>query len=280
MGGGDVDALQKLTVVDNAIVGVAAGTIEVTILQPMLYCKNATQQRLPFTLDPRTLYRGLPMSIGNMAILTGVQFPLTGLCQSIITGGAKRKLGDGEQIAAGFMGGAISGLLCGPMELVMIQQQRFGGTLLRTPARLLSSFGASGIGRGMVTSCGREGMFTAGYMGLGPVLGQRLRDDFGLGAGMSKILGACGAGLVAATLSHPMDTIKTCMQGDVERKNYGSLSQTARSLLADGGPSRFFRGWAWRTGRMMCAIFIMTECKTRLSPIMFPHYFEEEQKEK
>lgn len=36
---------------------------EVSLLQPMLYLKNATQQGLPFTLNPAVLYRGLAMSV-------------------------------------------------------------------------------------------------------------------------------------------------------------------------------------------------------------------------
>lgn len=50
-----------------------AGTVEVCLLQPMLYCKNAVQQARPFTLDPRLLYRGLLMSVTNMSVLTGAQ---------------------------------------------------------------------------------------------------------------------------------------------------------------------------------------------------------------
>ena len=44
---------QKMTPVDNTITGILAGTIEVTLLQPMLYCKNASQQGLGLSLDPR-----------------------------------------------------------------------------------------------------------------------------------------------------------------------------------------------------------------------------------
>lgn len=56
---GGSDAVQKLSPTENTMLGIAAGIIEVTILQPMLYCKNATQQKLPFTLNPRILYRGI-----------------------------------------------------------------------------------------------------------------------------------------------------------------------------------------------------------------------------
>ena len=50
MGGGN---LASLSSAENTMLGVAAGTIEVTLLQPMLYCKNATQQNLPLSVGPR-----------------------------------------------------------------------------------------------------------------------------------------------------------------------------------------------------------------------------------
>ena len=34
--------------------------------------------------------------------------------------------------------------------------------------------------RGLFTSCGREGIFCAGYMGLGPVFSEGLRSRFGV----------------------------------------------------------------------------------------------------
>lgn len=126
-----------------------------------------------------------------------------------------------------------------------------------------------------------------------------------MGQSEAKVAGAIGAGVIAATLSHPLDTIKTCMQGDIEQAEYESspkclpvwhlasplthplhpptfctryksLTATARSLLAQGGYKRFFDGWSWRTGRMICAVFIMNECKVRLAPLLFPDLFAEE----
>eukprot|EP00667_Euglena_gracilis_P016774 EG_transcript_17596 len=271
---GGSDAVQKLSPTENTMLGIAAGIIEVTILQPMLYCKNATQQKLPFTLNPRILYRGLAMSITNMAILTGLQFPLTGAVTRVFTRGADRRLSNFEQIASGFIGGCLSGFACAPMELVMIQQQRFGGSLLATPMRIVGTIGAPGMFRGLTMACGREGLFTAGYLGIGPVITRTLQEDYNLSISMAKAGGAVGGGVIAATLSHPMDTCKTCMQGDIERKAYGSLSETAQALYKEAGAGRFFRGWTWRTGRMICAVFIMNECKVQLAPLMFPYHFK------
>lgn len=269
--------LQKLNGVENGAVGIISGAIEVTILQPMLYCKNSTQQNLPLTLNPAVVYRGLFVSVTNMAILTGLQFPLTVAVRNAFTGGEKRALTNAEVVGSSFIGGALSGFVCGPMELVMVQQQRFGGSVISTPKRLMQQQGFSALGRGIVTSCGREGMFCAGYLGLGPTFAGELNKRYPENnAGLNKFIGSVSAGVIAATLSHPMDTIKTCMQGDVEQKRFTSLSGTAATLYRENGLSRFFSGWAWRTGRMICAIYIFAECQNRIPLLMFPSRFKDE----
>ena len=101
--------LTALTATQSGCLGGIAGTFEVCLLQPLLFCKNATQQKIPLTLDPRVLYRGIGVSIGNMVTMTAVQFPLTGLVSRAITAGQPRSLENKEKIMAGFLGGALSG---------------------------------------------------------------------------------------------------------------------------------------------------------------------------
>lgn len=100
----------------------------------------------------------------NMSVLTGIQFPLFGMISNAFTKGQDRKLTSVEQISAGFLGGAFSGIACAPMELVLIQQQKFGGSVFGTPAQLVRVHGAGSMYRGFLTSCGREGIFTAGWV--------------------------------------------------------------------------------------------------------------------
>ena len=47
---------------------------------------------------------------------------------------------------------------------------------------------------GLVTSCGREGLFTAGYLGLAPVLADQIHRETGVGGKLGSFLGACCAG--------------------------------------------------------------------------------------
>ena len=115
----------------------------------------------------------------------------------------------------------------------------------------------------------REGIFTTGYLSLGPMFSEYFKTKHNVEKNKSKILGAVFGGIIAATLSHPMDTIKTCMQGDIERKNYTTLKDTTNKLIKENGWKRFYNGWSWRTSRMICAIFLMNECREFLDKINF-----------
>ena len=79
------------------------------------------------------------------------QFPLTAAVSKAITLGESRKLSAAEQVGAGFAGGALSGVICAPMELVMVQQQRSGGSLLGTAGRVVREHGAGQLFRGAWT---------------------------------------------------------------------------------------------------------------------------------
>lgn len=61
--------------------------------------------------------------------------------------------------------GAISGIICCPMELVVIQQQRFGLSVLQTPQRIISEFGISTMMRG-VRRCNVSGRFSTSWQGV------------------------------------------------------------------------------------------------------------------
>ena len=64
-------------------------------------------------------------------------------------------------------------------------------------------------------------------------------------------------------------------QGDVTQKTYRGVVHAAQTLLKESGPRAFFRGWAWRTGRMVFQCFLFDACKNHLSPVFFPHHFRD-----
>jgi hypothetical protein len=57
-------------------------------------------------------------------------------------------------------------------------------------------------------------------MGIGPSITTYANESHGFSLINSKIIGAVVGGVISATLSHPLDTLKTCMQGDIEQVQY------------------------------------------------------------
>jgi hypothetical protein len=263
---------QHLTEVENALLGTVGGVIEVSLLQSLNYWKNALQQGMPLTLDPRKLYRGYGANCLNMGGVTCFQFVANGYVKKLVTGGENRALTAPEQLQAGFAAGFVSAVVCSPLELVMIQQQRKGGSILSTAAAV-----APQSLRGITMCAMREGIYSAGYLGVAPAMREYLRanhaDKF-QSEDQARFAGAICAGLSAAYLSHPFDTIKTCMQGDVEKKTYGSVSQTASTLYKTVGLTGFYRGAVLRCTRQIFAAFILDKARVVLAPLMFPHAFE------
>ena len=118
----------------------------------------------------------------------------------------------------------------------------------------------------------REGLFTAGYLGITPLLSRYFQENYNTHENNSKVYASIIAGLIAAPLSHPFDTMKTGMQGDVQRTKYGSMRETYLAMQKEGGPRRFFNGLFFRTLRMIMGIYIINECKLRLAPLLFSSY--------
>ena len=269
MGGEDrYLVLQKCSDSENLVLGMAAGAIEAVATQPLTYTKNARQQGLPYTLNPRLLYRGVLASAANDSTLTGVQFVLAGFFQKLITGGKQRSLTFAEEVGAGMASGAVSGIPCTIMELTMIQQQRFGGGVADTLQRIVQERGPMGLMRGFLPAAGREAFFTAGYLGVSPWLHVRFSESMHPFA--ANFLASSIGGVSAAALTHPLDTIKSCMQGDIQQKQYTSFTATARALYKEGGLPYFFRGFGARSSMIVLCFLIFNEVKLGLAPLFFP----------
>ena len=175
---------------------------------------------------------------------------------------------------AGIGAGTVSGLAGSPLELIMIQQQRKGLSLGTTIADITRN--PANIGRGFIGCAIREALWTCGYLSIPPVVRRTLMEKYPEtfpDNNRARIPAALLGGLFACYLSHPFDTVKTCMQGDIERQTYGSFVATARKIWADSSLFGFYRGATFRYGRMACAVFIMDLLKEQVGYAMYPQAF-------
>ncbi len=73
---------------------------------------------------------------------------------------------------------------------------------------------------------------------------------------MALAAGSLTGAIFSATISHPLDTIKTCMQGDVEQKKYTNIVNTGKSLAAEYGVAQgLFKALSWRIALISSAFF-------------------------
>ena len=240
MGGGS--DLQRLSGTENMVLGMVTGVMSKSVNYPLLVWKNTQQQGLPLsttwttpkgTFNPALVYRGLPMACFNLGGTNAVQFLGTGFFQRMLADCGMES--DSVQVGGAFLGGLVSGLPCSVWELCMIQQQRFGGSTLGTPARLVQEHGAASLGRGTIMTMGREAMFTMSMLGVTPLIQQRLVESSGWETNTALAAGSLAGALLAGVATHPMDTIKSCMQGDMARAKYNGIAQTGQAIAAEYG---------------------------------------------
>ncbi|KAG7373870.1 mitochondrial carrier protein [Nitzschia inconspicua] len=240
----------------NATVGMTVGMIEVLILQPFNYAKNMVQQQRTISLNPMIMYRGVGANCINMGSCTMIQFAVGGKLKSMVSNqegnDPNKPLTLGQEMSCGIVAGTMSAVVGSPLELIMIQQQRKGGGV---PTRLGDIMqNPVNITRGFVGAAIREALWTCGYLSIPPVVRRTLMesypDTFDTND-KARVPAALLGGLFACYLTHPFDTIKTCMQGDIEREVYGNFLQTATKISSDSGLRGFYRGATFRYGRMV-----------------------------
>ena len=115
----------------------------------------------------------------------------------------------------------------------------------------------------------RESLYTAGYLGVAPLLKTTLREHeaFEGMPGAAALAAGVSAGILATVTSHPADTIKTRMQAFPDNKahpEYASFVSTTRHILATEGVQGFFAGVLPRTFRLIGAVFILGGIRTAL----------------
>lgn len=205
-----------------------------------------------------------------------IQFAVGGKLKNTISqGDSNYRFTLAEEMSCGVTAGSMSAIVGSPLELIMIQQQRKGGGVATRVGDILST--PTNMGRGFVGMAVREALWTCGYLSIPPVVRRTLMDTYPSTFDTNdkaRVPAALLGGLFACYLTHPFDTIKTCMQGDIEREVYGNFIQTARKIGADSGLFGFYRGATFRYGRMVCAVFIMDLMREKIGRMMYPAAFE------
>jgi len=244
----------------DAGIGIFAAFLEGILLQPTLYWKNARAQNKPFTINPAVVYRGSAASIFNECQMMGLQFGIAALISKHLgeDTASGQSVGSIELISA-IGGGSLGALFATPVELIMIQQQNKGGSILHTIERLGVAANPALVFRGISMALVRDSIYVGAMLGLTPILNRHFQQAYDCNPKASNFYASIVGGIVAAVPSHPFDLIKTCMQGDLVKKKYTTASNTMQSLWSEGGARRLFSGGFWRTLNITATVYIANE---------------------
>lgn len=253
-----------LSPLENLSVGAIGGALETCLQMPVLTYKFCLQEgRAVPPAFSSGWYRGVGVQAGTVAPITALQFMCNGMLQKLILQSSNRSsLTEAEMMTTAAGAGAMSALAYGPVDLITIQQQKLNiNSPLKTMKTLMAQHGGfATIYRGFWSCAAREAVYAAGYLGLAPIISHKLIHDYQVFDSSSpltaSIVGACMAGTLAAVLTHPIDTAKTCVQSDMTAKVWPTARQAIPKLLASGGIASLYRGMVPRTVRLCGAFFI------------------------
>jgi hypothetical protein len=259
----------NLSETQNFKLGIVIAVVEGIILQPTVYWKNTRIQKKPFTLNPFLLYRGTFAAVCNEMQSMGLQFSLTRFFQGIYIDESSTSLTDSQMIISAFTGGVAASIFATPCELVMIQQQYYGGSTYGTISAIIKDYGYANMFRGLLPTVGRESMYVTGLLGITPAVQNKLMKEYNMSQGLAGFYASIIGGLVSAIPSHPFDICKTCMQGDISKTQYGGLLGTYKKLIEEGGIKRLTHGLLWRSFGIVSTVYIANELRTLFPPLLF-----------
>ena len=65
--------------------------------------------------------------------------------------------------------------------------------------------------RGFMTTMSRESLYTMAMLGITPEIQRELKENYGMEDKKALTIGSLVGAVFATVITHPMDTIKTCM---------------------------------------------------------------------
>jgi len=254
-----------LSAVDLAAIGGIAGVVEVTMQQPTVTWKNFLQQGMTPPMNPLVWYRGWGINSASIFPITCIQFGTNRFMEATLEQyGIKQD--DSTRMGCAAVSGVASSLVGCPAELVMLHQQRSGGSLAEVAKNIIQNNGAHTLFRGWLPTAYREALWAGTYLALTPIVQERLAQVEALEPYpyATWALGAVTSGMVGAVTTHPLDTIKTRMQANLEpdQDQYKRFIRTAKEVASQ----RFlYAGLLPRGGRIIGATFILSTVREKLS---------------
>ena len=244
----------KATVFQSVVTGSVAGAVEVLVDHPLWSIKTRLQCGDSFTLKPSVLYRGILPNAASMVPITAMQVGLNRCLQNVFFKDTK-ELSNAQRVTSAFVAGVGSAFVSCPTEIVMTYQGKAKCGFYPAYGHLVKQGGLSCLFTGLPATAMREGMFTAFFLAVTPILKANIQpycsNDY-----VASLVAGMGAGVGATVASQGVDTIKTIQQAANVLQPV-SFKDAVKKLYSTHGMYGFFKGGVPRGARVMSAVTIM-----------------------
>lgn len=241
---------KQLSFVQNIAVGSAVGVAEVAFPgQPLSYMANKVVQGHTIARNPMHWYKGGIPNAAGIAPITAIQKVANAQATSWVKTAQGAELSDAQKVAVGFGAGVAGAVAATPQEAISIYMQNNTRATMAQSVQELKWRAWRGFG----PTATREGLFTAGYQAVEPMMQQMTKSAMGDTAA-AGLAGSVTTGVVVAIASQPFAVVKTLMQSDPSKTQYKNSFDTACQIYSKDGVKGFFKGGAARGTRVAIAV--------------------------
>ncbi len=226
----------------SLFIGFTIGTTDAYINHPLWALKTRQQAGMPFTLNPRILYRGVVSHALSSVPMDMLQVTVSRVAMERLL--PKDTSYTTRRLLGGLIGGTAAALISSPAELVMTCQQQGFNPITALKAHPF---------KGFLSAAGRDSLFCCGFFAAVPLVREALEEK-DVSSSLAATVAGLSSGVFTAVISHPCDTLKTLIQSSKEKKTYKDAFKEAMQIHGWKG---LFTGLPLRTARVASGIFIL-----------------------
>jgi hypothetical protein len=240
------------------ISGGLVGAVTVTVVTPIMNFTNhilkssATSSTNGFTMQ--RAFDGVLAYNSSVVPMTAVSLTLNSMLTVLTDKKAHHAIFNLKIINA-TLSGMVAGII-GSIPEAVAQAQQLNTPKLRASQlikEVINNNGFFALSRGMPAMMIRQGIFTAGFVGLMPIFAQEIRKVIGNNL-VADLFSACVCGLIVGPLTAPWNKLRFEKQKDFHIQ--GS-APSYFEIIKQSGSKKLMSGWQPRTLMSVCSMFLL-----------------------
>lgn len=242
----DTDQLvkKKLTALESVGVGIATGVVSATVNLPFWTIKMRKQCDLPFTMDPRVLYKGFPAVLATVVSITTLQIFNISRVESMSSGDT---VSSQQRTFSSFIGSISSSLITNPLNIIGTQQHKHNNlSFAKTAKNMSHQLGFRSFWIGLPISAVSESIYISAYYGFFPPL-KYYMNTYINNEIFAAMCAAVLAGIPTAVITQPADRIRTMQHQHADEKGKHHFTPSVKKIYRTKGVIGFFSGLIPRT---------------------------------